>query len=94
MALAAAAKVLKAVYWLSSALMVMLSVLFFGAFLGSGILTGKPGLVVCGIGWALIMVPIYYRQHPAKRLTRGAVTVGAIGVLVFVSGLAMHAGTL
>ncbi|WP_368563328.1 hypothetical protein [Pseudoxanthomonas sp. UTMC 1351] len=94
MTLAAVAKVLKAAHWLSSALIISFSVLFAGAFFGSGILADRPGLVVCGVGWALITVPIYHRQHPTKRLTHWSIAVGAIGVLVFMLGLAMHGGTL
>lgn len=94
MTLTVAARVMKAAHWASSALMISFSVLLTGAFIGSGILTSKPGLFVCGIGWALITVPIYYRQHPAKQLTRWSLVVGVFGVLIFVLGLTVHGGAL
>lgn len=87
-------KALNAAHWLTSALMVAFSVLLAGAFLGSGFLAGKPGLIVCGIGWAFVTVPIYYRQHPAKRVTRISVLAGSVGGIIFLVGLAIHAGAL
>ena len=87
-------KVFNAAHWLTSALMVAVSVLFAGALLGSGFLSGKPGLIVCGVGWALITVPVYYRQHPAKQVTRGSVLIGSTGLIIFLLGLSVHAGAL
>ena len=87
-------KTIKAIEWLTAAFMVAFSVLFAGAFIASGLYTSKLGLIVCGIGWALITVPIYYRQHPAKKVSRLSLAVGFVGGLIFMLGLAIHSGAL
>jgi hypothetical protein len=90
----ATSRFLNAVHWLTASLMVASSALFAGVFLASGILSEKPGLVICALGWALITVPIYYHQHPTKQLTRGSVLAGLVGGIIFFLGLAVHAGAL
>lgn len=80
--------------WIMAALVIAFSVLLAGAFLVSGIVVGKPGLVVCGLGWALVTIPIYFKQHPAKRAKYWSVISGVAGVLVFLLGLIIHAGKL
>lgn len=87
-------KPIKALDWLMSALMVSFNVLFAGAFLVSGLLITKFGLIVCGIGWILVTVPVYYRQRPAKQLARWSIAAGVAGGLIFLLGLAIHGGAL
>jgi hypothetical protein len=87
-------KAMKAFNLAAAALIVSFNVLLSGAFLASGILAGKRGLVICGIGWALVTVPLYYRQHPAKQVARWSVAAGIIGGLGFLLGLAVHRDAL
>jgi hypothetical protein len=89
-----ASRSLDAIRWLTASLMVACSVLSAGAFLVSGILTERSGLIICSLGWALITVPIYYRQHPNKKLKRGSALIGFAGGIFFLLGLVVHAGAL
>ena len=86
------AKTMKAFDWLGSAYATTIMLLLAVAFIGSGIISDKPGLVVCGAGWALGMVfPHCFRQPSIRRLVPWA---RIMGVLVFILGLAIHGGAL
>lgn len=57
----------KAVSWLSDGIWILVLVTLAIAFLGSGIFAGKPGLVVCGIGWTLgLIAPVFLRKSAAN----------------------------
>jgi hypothetical protein len=82
------ARTMKAVDWLGSAYVTTIMLLLAVAFIGSGIISDKPGLLVCGAGWTLGMVlPHFLRQPSIRRLVPWA---RIVGVLVFILGLAIH----
>jgi len=86
------AKTWKAVTWLADGIWALVLVVLAVAFVGSGIFTGKPGLVICGIGWTLgLLVPLLLKSPAARRLVWLPRIAGA---LVFLLGLAVHGGAL
>jgi hypothetical protein len=86
------AKPMKAFNRLSSVIWIIVLALFAIAFVGSGIFTGKPGPVICGVGWILLfIVPLFCKGPSGKR---AALWSRIVGALIFVLGLAVHSGAL
>lgn len=71
-----------------TAVLVILAV----TFIGSGVFTGKLGLVICGIGWVIFFIaPLFFKGSGSNRL---ALWLKLVGALIFLLGLAVHSGAL
>ena len=86
------AKTWKAFTWLADGVWTLVLVMLAIAFIGSGVFTGKLGLVVCGIGWTVgLIFPFLLRDLAARRLVW---LLRIVGGSVFLLGLAIHGGAL